>query len=230
MFAGYADSFIRTSDPEQPLFLYFTPYGPHEPATAAPRHLSAFPNLAPYRPPNFDEADVSDKPAYIRAIPRLTASQISRENMIRRKQLQTLLSVDDAVGTIVRALSDTGRLSNTMIVFMSDNGFSYGEHRWGTTGAMNKQVPYEESIRVPYVVRYDPLTPFARTDPNLVLNIDLAPTFAALGGVAAPEPRAGACSLADDALDTVADRLPHRASPDEPCRPTVRCAPPRPRT
>ena len=184
--AGYADSFIRTADPKQPLFLYFTPYGPHEPATAAPRHLNAYPNLAPFRPPSFDEPDVSDKPAYIRAIPRLTTSQISRENLIRRKQLQTLLSVDDAVGTIVRALADTGRLGNTMIVFMSDNGFLYGEHRWGTTGSMNKQVPYEESIRVPYVVRYDPLTPVARTDPNLVLNIDLAPTFAELAGVAAP--------------------------------------------
>ena len=184
--AGYADSFIRTADPNQPLFLYFTPYGPHEPATAAPRDLNTFPNLAPYRPPSFDEADVSDKPAYIRAIPRLTASQISRENLIRRKQLQTLQSVDDAVGTIVQALTDTGRLSNTMIVFMSDNGFSYGEHRWGLTGAQNKQVPYEESIRVPYVVRYDPLTATPRTDPNLVLNIDLAPTFAALAGAAAP--------------------------------------------
>ena len=53
-----------------------------------------------------------------------------------------------------------------MVVFMSDNGFLYGEHRWGTTGSMNKQVPYEESIRVPYVVRYDPLTWTPRTDPT----------------------------------------------------------------
>ncbi len=100
--------------------------------------------------------------------------------------MQTLLSVDDAVGTIVQALADTGRLSQTMLVFMSDNGFLYGEHRWGTTGAMNKQVPYEESIRVPYIVRYDPLTSTSRTDPNLVLNIDLAPTFAALADAVAP--------------------------------------------
>ncbi len=49
---------------------------------------------------------------------------------------------------------------------------------------MNKQVPYEESIRLPFVVRYDPLTSAPRTDPNLVMNIDLAPTFAALAGVA----------------------------------------------
>ena len=184
--AGYADAFIRTADPTEPLFLDFTPYGPHEPAEAAPRHLNTFLNLAPYRPPNFNEADVSDKPAYIRAIPPLSASQITREDRIRRKQFQTLLAVDDAVKTIVDALTATGRLSNTMIVFTSDNGFVYGEHRWGITGAMNKQVPYEESIRLPYVVRYDPLTSSPRTDPHMVLNIDLAPTFAALAGVSAP--------------------------------------------
>ena len=68
--AGYADAFIRTADPDWPLFLDFTPYGPHEPAEAAPRYANAFSTLAPYRPPNFNEADVSDKPAYIRAIPR----------------------------------------------------------------------------------------------------------------------------------------------------------------
>ncbi len=184
--ARYADTFIRTADPDAPLFLDFTPYGPHEPAEAAPRHANAFSTLAPFRPPNFNEADVSDKPAYIRAIPSLSSSQIAREDLIRRKQYRTLLAVDDAVKTIVDALTATGRMSNTLFVFMSDNGFLYGEHRWGTTGSMNKQVPYEESIRLPYIVRYDPLTSSPRTDPNLVLNIDLAPTFAALAGVPAP--------------------------------------------
>jgi N-acetylglucosamine-6-sulfatase len=184
--AGYADTFIRTADPDSPLFLDFTPYGPHEPAEAAPRYANAFNTLAPFRPPNFNEADVSDKPAYIRAIPSLTSSQIAREDLIRRKQYRTLLAEDDAVKTIVDALTATGRMANTLFVFMSDNGFLYGEHRWGTTGSMNKQVPYEESIRLPYIVRYDPLTSSPRTDPNLVLNIDLAPTFAALAGVPAP--------------------------------------------
>jgi N-acetylglucosamine-6-sulfatase len=184
--ATYADSFIRSTDPDQPFFLYFTPYGPHEGATAAPRHSTSFPNLTPYRPPSFNEPNVSDKPAYIRQIPSFSSGQISREDLIRRKQYQTLLSVDDAVAKLVQALAQTGRLGTTLIVFMSDNGFLWGEHRWGATGAQNKQVPYEESIRLPYVVRYDPLTAVPRTDPNLVLNIDLAPTFADLAEVQAP--------------------------------------------
>src|SRR5207302_4790632 len=89
--------------------------------------------------------------------------------------------VDRSVASIVAALRATGRLHHTLIAFVSDNGLAWGEHRW-----MRKEVPYEESIRVPFVVRYDPLVRAARADPHLVLNIDLAPTFAALAGVDAP--------------------------------------------
>jgi N-acetylglucosamine-6-sulfatase len=69
-----------------------------------------------------------------------------------------------------------------MLVFMSDNGILLGEHHW-----FGKKVPYEESIRVPMIVRYDPVTGgTASTDPHLVLNVDLAPTFAGAADVSAP--------------------------------------------
>jgi arylsulfatase A-like enzyme len=184
--AGYAEDFVRSTPAEEPLFLEFAPYAPHEPADAAARHASTFSNLTPWRPPNYDEPDVSDKPAYIRALPRFVSTNISRIDTIRRKQYQSLQAVDEAVSRLLDALEDTGRLSNTMIVFTSDDGFLWGEHRWGKRGDENKQVPYEESIRVPYVVRYDPLVKSPRIDPSLVLNIDLAPTFTSLAGVAAP--------------------------------------------
>jgi arylsulfatase A-like enzyme len=64
---------------------------------------------------------------------------------------------------------------------MSDNGFLWGEHR-----LFGKELPYEESIRVPIVMRYDPLTSDARTDSRMALNLDIAPTFADVAGVAAP--------------------------------------------
>jgi N-acetylglucosamine-6-sulfatase len=158
---GYADGFVRSTPADTPLFLMFTPYAPHQPAAVAARHAKAFPGLSPYRPPSYDEADVSDKPAFIRKL--------------------APLAVDESVARIVGALESSGRLGNTMIVFASDNGYLLGEHRWG-----QKRVAYEESIRMPLVVRYDPLIGSARSDPNLVLNIDLAPTFAALAGVSAP--------------------------------------------
>src|SRR5262249_44641400 len=101
----------------------------------------------------------------------------------RLKDCQSLLAVDDWVGHITDALQSTGRLDNSLIVFMSDNGYLFGEHR--RTG---KIVPYDESIRVPMVIRYDPGTPplEGTTNPDLVLNLDIAPTFAAVGGVSSP--------------------------------------------
>lgn len=178
---GYAEDFVGSTPADTPLFLMFTPYAPHQPAAVAARHAKAFSGLAPHRPPSYDEADVSDKPAFIRTLTRLTASAKSRLDTLRIRQLRSLLAVDEAVAGIVRELEAAGRLSNTMIVFASDNGFLLGEHRWE-----QKRVAYEESIRMPLVVRYDPLIGSPRSDPNLVLNIDLAPTFAALAGVSAP--------------------------------------------
>ena len=168
-------------DSEQPLFLYLSLKAPHLPTTPAPKYADAFSDLPPYRPPNYNEADVSDKPAWVQALHPLSHSDQDWIDGNRKNQYRTLLSVDDAVGTVVTALRDTGRLSNTMIVYTSDNGWALGEHRW-----KNKKDAYEESIRVPLIVRYDPYTPIPRTDDHLVTNIDFAPTFAEAGGVDAP--------------------------------------------
>ncbi len=179
--AGKALDFITSADPDRPLFLYFSPNAPHEPATPPSRYATAFSDLAPWRPPAYDEADVSDKPAYIRALPQLTAAEQAALDAFRVDQYRTLLALDDAVGAIIGGLRDTDRLSNTLFVFTSDNGLSWGEHRW-----THKSVPYEESIRVPFVVRYDATIPTARTDADLVADIDLAPTFAAAASISAP--------------------------------------------
>jgi N-acetylglucosamine-6-sulfatase len=177
-----ADSFIRSAPTEQPLFLYFAPFAPHAPAIAANAYKKTFKGLRPFRPPSFNEADVSDKPTWVQQLPLFTQPQVRAIDQERRKTYQSLLSVDDAVHTIVTALSDTGRLSDTLIVFASDNGLADGEHRW-----IRKKGPYEEQIRVPIVVRYDPLITSARTDDHYVTNIDFAPTFAAAAGVASPD-------------------------------------------
>ena len=182
VFAGQADTFIRTTDPAQPLFLYMAPAAPHGPATAPTRYAHSFSNLTPYRPPSYNEANVSDKPAYIKSLKKLSSLQRKQIDAFRINQYRTLLAVDDAVNTVVTALSDTGRLADTMIIFASDNGLTWAEHRWRE----GKLVPYDESIRVPLVIRYDPLTATARTDDHMVLNVDLAPTIAEAAGVAAP--------------------------------------------
>jgi arylsulfatase A-like enzyme len=174
--ADDAVRFVRSA--RGPMFLYFAPWAPHDPPIAAPGDEGAFADLRPARPPGFDEADVSDKPAYIRQLPAFGHGAIANVDAGRQGQLATLVAVDRAVARIVAALRETGRLDHTLIVFMSDNGFAWGEHRWRA-----KQTPYEESIRVPLVVSYPPLTDAPRVDPRLALNIDLAPTFAELAGV-----------------------------------------------
>ena len=173
-----ADRFIRETP--GPIFVEYAPAAPHAPAIPEPRFQGAFADLPPWRPPSYDEPDVSDKPSYIRDLPPLGGGARSAVDAFRQDQYRTLLSVDRQVELLIDALRDTGRLSDTLIVFTSDNGMSWGEHRW-----VKKEVPYEESIRVPLVVRYDPLTAAGApaTSSALALNIDIAPTIADVAGV-----------------------------------------------
>ena len=175
--ADQATDLIRSTDPDQPLFLYFAPHAVHGPATPAPRDREAFADLEPWRPASYDEEDVRDKPAYIRARGALPSAARASIEAFRRDQYRALRSVDRAVSDILDALTDTGRLSNAVIVFTSDNGMMWGEHGWSS-----KVVPYEESIRVPLVIRADAMIASPHRDDHLVLNIDLAPTFADVAG------------------------------------------------
>jgi arylsulfatase A-like enzyme len=176
-----ADQFIRSTDPDTPVFVDFSTHAPHYPATPGPGDEHAFSDLPPLRPPNYDEAAIGDKPSYVRHLHHLSPSD--RANLDARyvNQYRTLLSLDRAVGSLVQALDDTGRLSNTLIIYLTDNGYMFGEHR-----IQGKLVPYEESIRTPFLVRYDPLDTPGTTLPNLAVNIDVAPTIAQAAGVAAP--------------------------------------------
>jgi len=178
--AQYAERFVRSA--AGPLFLYFAPAAPHAPATPGPGLVGAPVPVAPPEPPSLDEADVSDKPAWVRRLPRLGPSGIAVEAAFRANQERTLISVDRAVGGIIDALRDTGRLQDTLIMFLSDNGILLGEHRWS-----KKEAPYEEAIRVPLVVRWDGFGgPQGLVDSHLVLNVDIAQTAAEAAGVSAP--------------------------------------------
>jgi arylsulfatase A-like enzyme len=176
-----AMTFIRNT--EGPLFLYFVPYAPHDPATPAQRHEKEFSDLPPFRPPSYNEADVSDKPEYIRQRPRLRATDRAAVDAFRLGQLRSLLAVDRAIDGILEALSETGRLDDSLIILTSDNGMALGEHRWRKA----KRIPYEESVRVPLVVRWDRRFQNARDEDRFALNIDLAPTIAGVTGLSLPD-------------------------------------------
>jgi N-acetylglucosamine-6-sulfatase len=175
---GGAPSFFA---PHRPFFMWLGTTAPHQPADPAPRHEDALANVSLPRPLSFDEGDVSDKPAWIRDNPPLNPDQIALAEDLYRKRLQSMLAVDDMIGQLVETLKESGELDNTYLVFTSDNGFHLGTHRL-TAG---KWTAYEEDIRVPLVVR-GPGVPEGRRLEHLVLNNDLAPTFADLGGAEAP--------------------------------------------
>lgn len=192
----YADEFIRGTPTDTPLFLYLSYYKPHAPSKPAPRYAAdpRCDGISTSGVPSFNEADVSDKPSTVRNKPLLTPEQqTSVGTTLPTDQCRALLSVDDGVAAVLRALQDTDRLGNTLIVFMSDHGLFLGEHRlqW-------KVLTYEEAIHIPLVIRYDPLTRnVPGVDGRLVVNVDIAPTIVDLLGLAVtpgcPDPPYGPC-------------------------------------
>jgi N-acetylglucosamine-6-sulfatase len=171
----------RSSEDGPPFFLWLGTKAPHAPATPAPRHEHAFPDARMPRPPSFDEGDVSDKPDWVRNNPPLDQVQIDPMDDLYRDRLRSMLAMDEMVGKLRSALRESGELENTYIFFTSDNGWHAGEHRLET----GKWTAYEEDIRVPLIVR-GPGVPAGRTLHQMVLNNDLAPTFADLAGTKAP--------------------------------------------
>jgi N-acetylglucosamine-6-sulfatase len=171
--------FLRTARP--PFFLELAPIAPHGPAVPAPGDSGRFADATPAGPPSFDEADVSDKP-WAGTRPAMSPEAVGSVTRLQRSMLESLLEVDRAVRAIVAELRAGGQLSNTVIVFTSDNGVLLGEHRM-----RGKMWPYEEAIRVPLVIR-SPWISEPLVDRRLALNIDLAPTLADLAGVAPATP------------------------------------------
>lgn len=174
-----AVEFINDQSSSQPFFLYFAPFAPHTPHSVAPRHKDVYKNVVVPKRPNFNEADVSDKPAWVKSLPLLTASGEASQLEQERKAYEQLLAVDEAVKAIIDKLIEKGMLENTIIIYMSDNGFSQGAHRWEV-----KRCEFEECIRVPLLIRYPGIE--SRTELRLVTNIDIAPTITDMTQVTIP--------------------------------------------
>lgn len=183
-----AVDFIHNSAAQgQPFFLYFAPKAPHGPWIPAPRHAGMFSTATPWRPPSYNEADVSDKPLWVQNTPLLTPQDQTDLDAIRIAQLEMLQAVDEAVLAIMNQLRADNIIDNTFVVYISDNGWTWGEHR-----RQGKNHPYEEAIRTALFMRYPRLAPLRRIEDRFALNIDLAPTFAELAGATIPTPPDGA--------------------------------------
>jgi len=174
--------------PEKPIYLQLDYTAPHgdfrRPAgpEPAPRHYDIFPG-APYphsRAEGFNEGNVNDKPRFIREAPYLSPSEIHTYRVYYQKMLESLRAVDDGVKQIVDTLGYMGRLRNTYILFVSDNGFFFGEHR--LTGG--KFLAYEPATHLPLLIRGPGIKPATSTG-EMAANIDIAPTLLELSGTLA---------------------------------------------
>lgn len=173
VFGRRALRFLHGQDATTPFFLFFAPFAPHGPRTPAVRDADV---TAPgdYRTLAWNEADVSDKPPYIRTLPPISRDLSDPWD----SQYGSLESVDRWLGRFRTELADRRLLSRTVFVFLSDNGFTWGDHRFNY-----KRAPYERSIGVPFVLS-GPGIPH-RGIRTVVANVDLAPTLLDLAGVAA---------------------------------------------
>ncbi|HEX3131258.1 MAG TPA: sulfatase [Thermoanaerobaculia bacterium] len=174
----------------KPFFLSVAPVPPHEersdedaqgtPPRPAPRHQGMFAAEPLPAKASYDEPDVADKPPHIRKLPRFGPARKDLILRTYRARLESLQAVDEMVGRLVDVLEETGQLGRTVIIYTSDNGFFSGEHRLPG----GKLLPYEESIRVPLIIRGGGF-PAGRTANQPVANIDLAPTIVELTGARA---------------------------------------------
>lgn len=194
LFNDYAVKFIERRR-EKPFLLYLAHKAVHPDLEQRPdgsisdplagkfvpaeRHKDLYAGLPVPRRPNVHDT-LDGKPALQRKIgnlPPLGPLTGTDDETIRNRQ-RMLASVEEGVGQILASLEKTGQLDNTLIVFTSDHGYFYGEHGL----SVERRLAYEETIRIPLLIRYPRLIPVGTVREDFVLSIDFAPTFLELGG------------------------------------------------
>lgn len=183
--AQRATGFIERgeSDDERPWLLVLAARSPHNPLKPARRYEKA--KVPPFRPADsLSELDMRDKPAAVRRMAAQTRRKLDGRGgleravaRIRKAQLRLLLSLDDMVGATRRALEDAGEDEETLVIYLSDNGFFWGEH-----GLIQKGRAYPETLEVPMLVRW-PGRVEPGPDDRIAANIDIAPTIYDAAGV-----------------------------------------------
>ena len=204
-------AFLRSA--RRPFFLYFAPVAPHLPAIPAPQDVGKLDSLPAFRSPALNQLNISSEP---------WASYHSRSLTQRGRRLHARTSAGTSssrcsrstasVKQIVDTLAKRHELDRTVIVYTSDNGFLWGEHRLG-----GKLWPYRASTHVPLIVRTPWTTANGTLNNEPVLNIDFASTISELAGIE-PGTAAGRRELRADAArqdDPVAEGLPRRVPRQE---------------
>jgi len=194
---NYAIDFISNRDKEKPFFLYLSHKGVHADFQPAKRHLGKYETEPVAYPPTMfppgherstvsaDQYNYDDLPNWAKAqrnswhgVDYMYHGQINFEDFYRR-YCETLLSVDESIGTVLDYLEKENLLENTVVIYMGDNGFSFGEH-----GLIDKRQAYEESMRVPMLAMGGGIPAASRVS-EVVQNVDVGPTVMDMAGLGA---------------------------------------------
>lgn len=200
LITGYATDFLdEAKSDDNPFFLYVSHKGVHADFQPAQRHKNKYEKISPAYPPNMFAPgknpygtdtlnyNYKDVPDWVKAqryswhgVDYMYHGEIDFDRFYK-SYLETLLAVDESIGEIISYLEKNDLMKNTLVIYMGDNGFSFGEH-----GLIDKRQAYEESIRVPMMVYGSGVTPGSKIS-QLIQNIDVAPTILDYAGLKKPK-------------------------------------------
>jgi N-acetylglucosamine-6-sulfatase len=195
---AYALEWLQARDKSRPFFVYLSHKGVHQDFVPAERHKGtlATPRLQPPTSQTFPAELEAQRPRWVRDqrnswhgvdYPYNTKLDITD---YFQKYAEALRGVDDSIGQVLDYLKAEGLLESTLVIYMGDNGFAFGEH-----GLIDKRTAYEESMRVPMVMQCPELFPGDKVIDQVVANLDIAPTVLAAAGLQPPSHMMGASML-----------------------------------
>mgnify|MGYP001048781941 FL=1 len=211
-YEGYATDLITEKsiewmeqrDKEKPFLLMCHHKAPHRPWEPADKYKNLYDDIEFPYPDTFDDdystrgraahkakmriEDLKEKDVKAKTPAGLTLAEEKRWKYQRyiKDYLRCIASVDDSVGEILGYLEKEGIIDNTLIIYTSDQGFYLGEHGW-----FDKRFMYEESFRMPFIVRYPKEISAGSISTDFVMNVDFAPTFLEYAGISIPEDMQG---------------------------------------
>ena len=210
LLTDYALEWLNKTNKSKPFFLYLSHKGVHAEFYPAKRHEGKYTDVPVVCPPSMyltatdssktygiptppgSKVNTRDIPNWVRAqryswhgVDYMYHGTIKFDDFYRR-YLETLQAVDESIERILNWVVSQGLKDNTMIVYMGDNGFSFGEH-----GLIDKRHAYEESMRVPLLVWAPGMVKPNSVMEQIIMNVDLAPTFLDLAGIAKPKQMQG---------------------------------------